>query len=176
MSNMSAVLKLLLLSVVTLLVSAQGWDNYQSLSESIRKHIDKALDKANANFGSHYHVAYESLLSNPKITADDFYVNVRLMVTTCKKERQKGYGHRVECVKQKSKTPWINCVVCKPKNGEELIDCAIQKDVKDRKHIRSSCPTPLDLNPSLPYRQGGASIMSQTGGDDGPQIGCPGCV
>ncbi|XP_037401574.1 cystatin-like protein [Pygocentrus nattereri] len=167
---MSAVLKLLLLSAVTLLVSAQGWENYQSLSESIRIHIDKALDKANENFTNHY-VAYESLLSEPKITADDFYVNVRLMVTTCKKDKEKGYGHRVECVTQKPKTPRINCLVCKKKNGEELIDCVRQKDAKSRERIRSSCPTP-----PRSYRHGGGSIMSQTGGDDGPQSGCPGCV
>ncbi|XP_036418795.1 cystatin-like protein isoform X2 [Colossoma macropomum] len=168
---MSAVLKLLLLSAVTLLVSAQEWDNYQSLSDSIRTHIDKALDNANRNFGSHYHVAYESLLPNLKITADDFYVNVRLMVTTCRKDKQKGYGHRKECVTQKPSTPWINCLVCKQKNGAELIDCARQMDVENRASIRSSC-----LTPSLPYRHGGGSLMSRIGGDDGPQIGCSGCV
>ncbi|XP_037401877.1 cystatin-like protein [Pygocentrus nattereri] len=167
---MSAVLKLLLLSAVTLLVSAQGSENYQNLSESIRIHIDKALDKANEYFTNHY-VAYESLLSEPKITADDFYVNVRLMVTTCKKDKEKGYGHRVECVKQKPKTPRINCLVCKKKNGEELIDCVRQKDAKSREDIRSSCPT----HPRS-YLHGEVTLMSQTGGDDGPQIGCPGCV
>ncbi|KAL6490265.1 hypothetical protein MHYP_G00006100 [Metynnis hypsauchen] len=152
---MKAVLKLLLLSAVTLLVSAQGWDNYQSLSESIRIHIDKALHKANINFGREYHVAYGSLLPKLKITADDFYVNVRLMVTTCKKEKQKGYGHRVECVTQKPNTPWINCVVCKQVNGEELIDCVKQKDVKNSESIRSTCPSH-----SIPYRRDGGSVMS----------------
>ncbi|XP_036453593.1 cystatin-like protein [Colossoma macropomum] len=127
---MSAVLKLLPLAAVTLLVSAQGWNNYQSLPDLYRTHIDKALYNANRKFGGPYHVAYESLLPNLKIK-DDVYVNVRLMVTTCRKDEQKGFGHRKECVTKKSKTPWIDCVVCKPVNGEELIDCARQMDVKD---------------------------------------------
>ncbi|XP_036453591.1 cystatin-like protein [Colossoma macropomum] len=167
---MSAVLKLLLLSAVTLLVSAQGWKNYWSLPDSVRPHIDKALRNANGEFGHSHHVAYYSLLSPLAITADNFYVNVLLMVTTCEKDAQKGFGHRDECVTQKSKTPWFNCLVCKPKNGEELIDCVKQKDVKSREHIRSSCPTPSV------YRLGGTSVMFQTGGNEELQIGCPGCV
>ncbi|XP_036453589.1 cystatin-like protein [Colossoma macropomum] len=134
---MSAVLKLLPLVAVTLLVSAQEWKNYGDLPDSYRVHVDKALHDANRNFGDAYHVAYDMLLSTPRITGSVFYVNVRLMVTTCRKDEQKGFGHRDECVTRKSKTPWIDCVVCKPKNGEELIDCARQKDVKDRKKIRN---------------------------------------
>uniref|UniRef100_A0AAR2L386 Cystatin domain-containing protein n=1 Tax=Pygocentrus nattereri TaxID=42514 RepID=A0AAR2L386_PYGNA len=163
---MSAVLKLLLLSAVTLLVSAQGSENYQNLSESIRIHIDKALDKANEYFTNHY-VAYESLLSKPTITADDFYVNVRLMVTTCKKDKEKGYGHRVECVTQKPKTPWIDCLVCKKENGGELIDCARQVDVRSGRDIRKHCA----------YRtHGGATVLSQKSGNSKQELGCLGCV
>ncbi|KAL7879857.1 hypothetical protein SRHO_G00021110 [Serrasalmus rhombeus] len=161
MSNVSAVLKLLLLSAV--LVSAQGWNNYWSLPDSYRRHIDKALHDANRQFGGPYHVAYESILK----FKDDSYVNVRLMVTTCRKDEQKGFGHRDECVTQKSKTPWINCVVCKPKNGEELIDCVRQKDVKSRKDIRKKCSG---------YLHGSPALLFQIGEDDEPQVGCPGCV
>ncbi|XP_036418798.1 cystatin-like protein [Colossoma macropomum] len=148
---MSAVLKLLLLATVILLVSAQEWKNYWSLPDSYRTHIDKALHDANGKLGGPYHVAYESLLPNLKITDDDFYVNVRLMVTTCRKDEQKGFGHRDECVTQKSKTPWIDCVVCKPKNGEELIDCVRQVDAKNRADIRKKCSG---------YRHGSTTLPS----------------
>ncbi|XP_036418796.1 cystatin-like protein isoform X3 [Colossoma macropomum] len=165
MSKMRAVLKVLLL--MALLVSAQGWDNYWSLPDSYRTHTDKALRNANGKFGGPYHVAYNRLLSSLRITDSSFYIRVRLMVTTCKKDPNKGFGHRDECATQKPSTPWIDCVVCKPKNGAELIDCARQMDVKDRESIRSSCPTPSD------YHLGGGSINLE---DDGPQYGCLGCV
>ncbi|KAL6490264.1 hypothetical protein MHYP_G00006090 [Metynnis hypsauchen] len=146
---MCAVLKLLLLVAV---VSAQEWKSYWDLPDSYRTHIDKALHDANRNFGDAYHVAYDSLLSTPRIAADKFYVNVRLKVTTCKKDEQKGFGHRDECVTRKPKTPKIDCVVCQPKNGEELIDCARQKDVKDRKKIRNRCSD---------YRPGSGNLLGQ---------------
>ncbi|KAL6490268.1 hypothetical protein MHYP_G00006130 [Metynnis hypsauchen] len=161
-SKMKAVLKLLLLSAVTLLVSAQEWKNYWSLPASYRGHIDKALHEANRKLGGPYHVAYESILK-----VKDDYVNVRLMVTKCKKDKQKGFGHRNECVTQKPKTPWIDCVVCQPKNGEELIDCVRRMDAASRVDIRKNCSG---------YLLGSETPFFQIGEDDEPQIGCPGCV
>ncbi|KAI5104017.1 hypothetical protein C0J45_5643 [Silurus meridionalis] len=51
---MNGTLKILLLAALTLLVSAQTFDNYRSLPDKLRTHIDKALKKANGNFGSGY--------------------------------------------------------------------------------------------------------------------------
>ncbi|XP_066538153.1 cystatin-like protein isoform X1 [Hoplias malabaricus] len=121
-------LKLLLLSAVTLLVSAQS-RNYQDLSEQKKTHIDKALKEVNEKFTGSHHVAYEQILDT-KFRGSDYYVNVRLMVTTCTKDKTKGYGHREECVTQKLKTPIFDCVVCNTP-GRELIDCARVMDIKN---------------------------------------------
>ncbi|XP_066536860.1 cystatin-like protein [Hoplias malabaricus] len=130
-------LKLLLLSAVTLLVSAQ-WENYQDLPDSYKTHIDKALKEANERFGGLCHVAYEQILPT-KFRGSDYFVNVRLMVTTCTKDENKGYGHREECVTKKSKRPMFDCVVCNMVDGGELVDCARLMDLKNRNQIRSMC-------------------------------------
>ncbi|KAI5627885.1 hypothetical protein C0J50_3151 [Silurus asotus] len=58
---MDGTLKILLLAALTLLVSAKTFDNYRSLPDKLRTHTDKALKKANENFGSGYHVAFHSI-------------------------------------------------------------------------------------------------------------------
>lgn len=68
-SKMSAALKLLLLAAGTLLVSAKPWNNYRSLPDSYRKHIDTALKEANREFGGDLHVAYESFYSTPQVSS-----------------------------------------------------------------------------------------------------------
>ncbi|XP_066536859.1 uncharacterized protein [Hoplias malabaricus] len=107
-------------------VSAQ-WRNYQDLPDSYKTHIDKALDVANTDFGGLHYVAYEKVL-NERFTDSDYYVNVRLMVTTCTKDENKGYGHREECVTKKSEKASIDCVVCSTRDGE-LTHCS--EDVRN---------------------------------------------
>ncbi|XP_066536381.1 cystatin-like protein [Hoplias malabaricus] len=126
-------LKLLLLSAVTLLVSAQ-WRNYQDLPDSYKTHIDKALKEANEKFGGRCHVAYEQMMYQ-LLSGSDYYVNVRLMVTTCTKDINIGYGHREECVTKNDKRPMFDCVVCNTLFGGELVDCARLKDVRKFAHL-----------------------------------------
>ncbi|XP_066536858.1 cystatin-like protein isoform X2 [Hoplias malabaricus] len=146
-------LKLLLLSAVTLLVSSQ-WENYKDLPDSYKTHIDKALVAANKDFGGSDHVAYEQLLSSSTFRGSDYYVNVRLMGTTCKKDENKGYGHREECVTKRPKRPVIDCVVCNTRGGGgEVIDCAKIMEVKNREEIRSTC--------SIFYFTGRGHILSE---------------
>ncbi|KAI4900328.1 hypothetical protein NFI96_028614 [Prochilodus magdalenae] len=165
--KMSAVLKLLLLATVTLLVSAQEWSNYWSLPDSLRTHINKALDNANRHFGGPHHVAYEKLLSKPRVIDGNVYVNVRLIVTKCEKDPKKKSAHRDECVQQKPKTPWIDCLVCTQGNGEELIDCAKQRDVIQGRDIRKQCSD---------YHHGAATLLFQKSGNNEQEFGCLGCV
>ncbi|XP_072543032.1 cystatin-like protein [Salminus brasiliensis] len=164
---MCAALKLLLFSAVILQLSAQGFNNYRSLPEDYRMHIDKALLSANKKFGGPRHVAFEKVLFTPSFTKDRLYVNVRLFVTTCKKDHQKGFGHRDECVKQQPKTPWINCLVCTRGNGE-LIDCAKQAEVDSRKTIRDEC--------SVYHHGSGTALSQKTGTEKEETFGCIGCV
>ncbi|XP_072543033.1 cystatin-like protein [Salminus brasiliensis] len=164
---MCAALKLLLFSAVILQLSAQGWNNYRSLPEDYRTHIDKALLSANKKMGGPYHVAFEKVLFTPTLSEDRLYVNVRLFVTTCKKNHQKGFGHRDECVTQKPKTPWINCLVCTRGNGGELIDCAKQAEVDSRRTIRDECSV---------YHHGSGNTLSLKAGTDEQTFGCSGCV
>ncbi|XP_060778902.1 cystatin-like protein [Neoarius graeffei] len=167
---MDRALKVLLLATLILLVSAQTWSNYRSLSDVVRKYIDKILENANQKFGGNYHVAFHSLKGNPNTMESNFYVNVHLIVTTCKKTSPKAYEHRDDCIKQKQKTPIIDCLVCKKKDGKELVDCARLMDVKNGKckEIRDKCNE---------YHTGGGSLMQTLpSGYEEKQIGCLGCV
>ncbi|XP_072543031.1 cystatin-like protein [Salminus brasiliensis] len=165
---MGAALKLLLLVLAVILqLSTQEWNNYRSLPEDCRTHIDKALVDANNKFGGPYHVAFESFVSEPTISSNNWYVNVRLVVTDCRKDRTKPFGHRDECVQQKPKTPWIDCLMCKLANGTAFMDCAKQMDVKER-HDRKLC--------LQDYHNGGTSLLFQKGGNIKQKVGCIGCV
>ncbi|KAF4089718.1 hypothetical protein AMELA_G00069880 [Ameiurus melas] len=138
---MDGALKALLLAALILLVSAQTSNNYRSLSGVVTKHVDKALKKANQDFGAGHHIAFHSLIDTPVTRESYLKVNVLLMVTTCKKASKDAYGHRDECNKQKEKTPMIDCLVCKTNNGNELVDCARKIDVSSQKRteFRGKC-------------------------------------
>ncbi|XP_066537878.1 cystatin-like protein [Hoplias malabaricus] len=160
-------LKLLLLSAVTLLVSAQ-WRNYKDLPDSYKTHIGKALVAANKDFGGSDHVAYDQLLQNSTFRGSDYYVHLRLMVSNCTKDENKGYGHREECDTKKPKRPVIDCVVCNKRGSGEIVDCAKLKDANNRWEIRSTC--------SVFYLPGGGTILSLKTGDNDRDFGCLGCV
>lgn len=66
---MDGALKALLLAALILLVSAQTSDNYRSLNGLVRKHVDKALKKANQDFGTGYHIAFHSLITTPMVSS-----------------------------------------------------------------------------------------------------------
>ncbi|XP_053356590.1 cystatin-like protein [Clarias gariepinus] len=138
---MEGALRLLLLAALTLLVSAQTFTNYNNLPESYKPHIDKALKKASSIYGRGHHVAFHSLLNGLKIMDDKWKVNFLVMVTTCTKASTDAYKHRDECNKQKNKTPWIDCLVCKMDNEQELVDCGTVKDVRNgmRTKDREDC-------------------------------------
>ncbi|XP_053483987.1 cystatin-like protein [Ictalurus furcatus] len=150
---MDGTLKVLLLAALILLVSAQTSDNYRSLNGLVTKHVDKALKKANQDFGAGYHIAFHSLISTPVTRESILNVNVLLKVTTCKKASNDAYEHRDECNEQKEKTPVIDCLVCKTNDGNELVDCAKKIDVinQQRTKIRGKC---------IGHHIGGSDILS----------------
>ncbi|KAB5579606.1 hypothetical protein PHYPO_G00196910 [Pangasianodon hypophthalmus] len=164
---MDGALKVLLLAALILLVSAQTFNNYRSLSDVLRKHIDKALKKANQHFGAGHHVAYETLRKTPTTMESSLNVNVLLKVTTCKKASEDAYEHRDECVTRKEQTPWIDCLVCKTNDGTELVDCGTVRQVitKMRDKFRNNCRAHFH----------GSSTAFQKSEDD-KQIGCLGCM
>ncbi|XP_060778881.1 cystatin-like protein [Neoarius graeffei] len=136
---MDCALKVLLLAALILLVSAQN--GYRNLPYVQQKYVDKALEKANQDFGGNSHIAYQSLEGIPNTEESNFYVNARLIVTPCKKASPNAYEHRDDCVTRKPNTPIIDCLVCKTKDGKELVDCARLMDVNNgqRKEIRDNC-------------------------------------
>ncbi|XP_060774858.1 cystatin-like protein [Neoarius graeffei] len=136
---MDRALKVLLLAALILLVSAQN--GYRNLHYEEQKYVDKALEKANQDFGGNYHIAFQSFKDTPNTMKSNFYVNAHLIVTPCKKASPNAYEHRDDCVTQKPNTPIIDCLVCKTKDGQELVDCARLMDVNNgkRKEIRDNC-------------------------------------
>ncbi|XP_034159333.2 cystatin-like protein [Pangasianodon hypophthalmus] len=169
--NMDGALKVLLLAALILLVSAQTFNNYRSLPDVLKKHIDKALKKANQHFGAGHHVAYEKLRKTPTTMESSLNVNVLLKVTTCKKASKDAYQHRDECVTQKERTPLIDCLVCKTTDGTELVDCGRLREVITglRSEIRNKCSV---------YHTGGSTIMMQKEvfEDNEKHGGCLGCM
>ncbi|XP_017326944.2 cystatin-like protein [Ictalurus punctatus] len=166
---MDGALKALLLAALILLVSAQTSDNYRSLNGLVRKHVDKALKKANQDFGTGYHIAFHSLITTPMTRESILNVNVLLKVTTCKKTSNDAYEHRDECNEQKEKTPVIDCLVCKTNDGNELVDCAKKIDVSNQKHteIRGKC---------IDHLTGGSDILTRLSEDNKKQSRCLECV
>lgn len=70
--NMEGALKVLLLAALILLVTAQT--NYRSLPGVYRQHIDKALKEANGKFGKGHHVAFQSIIDIPKVSAIHIFI------------------------------------------------------------------------------------------------------
>ncbi|XP_046708614.1 cystatin-like protein [Silurus meridionalis] len=159
---MDGTLKILLLAALTLLVSAQTFDNYRSLPDELRTHIDKALKKANENFGLGFHVAF-LLIKKPVKLDQKLYVNVLLQATTCKKTSDNAYEHRDECSTRQNNAPKIDCVVCKTHDGEELVDCARAFQVS--KVTRNKC--------AINYLSGKNTAFRKS---DDKEIGCIGCL
>ncbi|XP_053484040.1 cystatin-like protein [Ictalurus furcatus] len=160
---MDGALKVFLL--MSLLVSAQTFDNYRSLPHVVQQHIHKAVKEANKDFGAGHHIAYHSLKKPLRTLQNNLYVNVILKVTTCRRKDSDAYEHRDDCP-QKQNTAWIDCLVCKT-SGEELVDCGTQRAVSQKKRdiIRSKCTHTL---------LGSHTAFLKTEADQ--QVGCLGCI
>ncbi|XP_046706682.1 cystatin-like protein [Silurus meridionalis] len=165
---MDAMLKVLVLAALILLVSAQTFNNYNSLPDVLKRHIDKMLMKANQDFGRGHHIVFDSIISKPMTRQSNLYVNVLLKVTTCIKTSKNAYEHRDECDTRKDNTPLIDCLVCKTYNEKELVDCGRKINVSKgkRSEIRNSC---------RPYRTGASNLMALKS-EDKRKIECLGCI
>ncbi|XP_046706689.1 cystatin-like protein [Silurus meridionalis] len=157
-------LKILILAALTLLVS--GFGNYRSLNNDLQTQIDKALDRAHKEIAKRQHVAFHSLEGEPKLQGNSLYVHVLLQITTCPKTSNSAYEHRDECFTRKEKTPLIDCLVCKNKDGKDLVNCGMRHEVmKKWPHERNNCHTHF-------Y---GSKVAFQKF-DDNKEIGCVGCL
>ncbi|XP_066538262.1 uncharacterized protein [Hoplias malabaricus] len=101
-------------------------------------------------------------------TEKGYYLNVRLMVSTCTKDEKKGYGYREECVTKKSQKPVILCAVCNKHDGGELTECAKLKELKKRREIQNKC--------SVFYFPGSEHPLFLKTGDNERDFECLGCV
>ncbi|KAF4089719.1 hypothetical protein AMELA_G00069890 [Ameiurus melas] len=164
LDNMDGALKVCLL--MSLLVFVQTLENYRNLPDEVRQHIDTAVKEASKFFGARHHIAYHSLKEPVRTLRNNFYVNVLLKVTKCKKKASDAYEHRDDCNDQKQNTPWIDCLVCKKEDDGVLVDCDTWRAVKDNKRetVRRQCKGLL----------GSHSAFLKT--KDDQQIGCLGCI
>ncbi|XP_066538263.1 uncharacterized protein [Hoplias malabaricus] len=103
-----------------------------------------------------------------QFTEKGYYLNVRLMVSTCTKDEKKGYGYREECVTKKSQKPVILCAVCNKHDGGELTECAKLKELKKRREIQNKC--------SVFYFPGSEHPLFLKTGDNERDFECLGCV
>ncbi|KAI5627886.1 hypothetical protein C0J50_3152 [Silurus asotus] len=115
---MNDTLKILLLAALTLLVSAQTFVNYRSLPDKLRTHIDKALKKANENFGSG-----SETFDNYRSLPDELRTHTDKALKKANENFGSGYHVAFHSIKELVE-PMIDCVVCKTQDGEELVDCA----------------------------------------------------
>ncbi|KAG7329945.1 hypothetical protein KOW79_006167 [Hemibagrus wyckioides] len=159
---MDGTLKVLLLAALILLVSVQA-SKYESLPDGIRKHVDKALNNVRNTYEGH-HVAYESLIGTPRPMEKSLHINVLFTVKKCESN-----PHNMdECVPQSKTLYRIDCLLCKTKDNEELLDCAKWLEVKNNKRDahRGKC------SGFLP----GSHILAQKTEDSQKMGGCPGCM
>ncbi|GAA6108410.1 cystatin-like protein isoform X1 [Tachysurus ichikawai] len=130
---MDGALKVVLLAALILLVSAETPDTTKFPKE-LQVHIDNALKNVRDTYKDH-HVAFHSLKGDPRLMNSIYNVNLQLTVKCKKNPHNTG-----ECVPQKL-LYLIDCLLCKTKDDEELLDCAKWIDVKNECR-----PKPFMLN------------------------------
>ncbi|XP_027025015.1 cystatin-like protein isoform X1 [Tachysurus fulvidraco] len=131
---MDGALKVVLLAALILLVSAKTSDTTHFPKE-LQVHIDKALINVRDTYKDH-HVAFHSIIGEPRLMNSIYNVNLKLIVKECKKNTRS----TDECVPQKLLYV-IDCLLCKKKDNQELLDCAKFVDVKNKRRddVRSTC-------------------------------------
>ncbi|KAJ8011126.1 hypothetical protein DPEC_G00054950 [Dallia pectoralis] len=147
--KMSGFLSVLLVISVTLLFTAKGQSNYNTLSEDEKKYVDMAIKNANEktwvpNMPNNEHFNFHQIIGNSLINSLQVQINLLLKATVCSKaSSSSGQKHRSECA-FKPRRPYINCVVCNTDstNTDIYIDCVRQKDVDQVKDKRlDTCHT-----------------------------------
>ncbi|KAK2860734.1 hypothetical protein Q7C36_004900 [Tachysurus vachellii] len=156
---MDGALKVVLLAALILLVSAETPDTTKFPKE-LQVHIDNALKNVRDTYKDH-HVAFHSIKGNPRLMNSIYNVNLQLTVKECKKNP----GNTDECVPQKL-LYLIDCLLCKTKDNQELLDCAKWIDVKNKRrdNVRGTCRENLT---------GAHSLFLKDHQDSGR---CPGCM
>ncbi|XP_027025016.1 cystatin-like protein isoform X2 [Tachysurus fulvidraco] len=92
---MDGALKVVLLAALILLVSAKTSDTTHFPKE-LQVHIDKALINVRDTYKDH-HVAFHSIIGEPRLMNSIYNVNLKLIVKECKKNTRS----TDECVPQK---------------------------------------------------------------------------
>ncbi|KAA0719335.1 hypothetical protein E1301_Tti006575 [Triplophysa tibetana] len=155
------------ISAVLLLGSTDGGKNYgdrmiyEEQHENIRETINKAIKKANEDYGKK-HIDFYSILS------EDYskqMVHVLLTSTTCDKAT---IGHRKDCEVSKGNRPLVSCVSCRRE-----MNCAQLREKGKIHDNLKKCRAGASS-----YYHGSGHPMLQRGstGDDEKEYGCLGCV
>ncbi|XP_076829015.1 cystatin-like protein [Brachyhypopomus gauderio] len=169
---MKGAVLLSLLVVVT--CSDQMWDNYDSLNEHLKKHIDKAIITANKeNITGGKHVNYFKIEGTPTVTSHNYYVGVRLRPTTCAAANNESeMRQRNDCKFPPRVTMVIDCVVCTKHDRKELVHCVRFKDLEkeETKESRKQCPK------TDQHHAGEKTFLAMKTNIYDQQIGCIGCV
>ncbi|XP_056333529.1 cystatin-like protein [Danio aesculapii] len=147
---------LILLSVLLVL---EGNEAYEQLHPRERGIVDKAIEKANQEFGKRHHLDYSSI---EEANDEKGMLRVLLKPTSC--EKITPAVHQGNCEIREKAMPQVSCVAC-----NENMNCFLRKDhVKSREAVLKC----LGLNV---YRLGGGHFLPQT--EENPQkTGCLGCI
>ncbi|KAG7329944.1 hypothetical protein KOW79_006166 [Hemibagrus wyckioides] len=101
-----------------------------------------------------------------KVTIMDKIFNVNVLLTV--KKCDENPSNMDECVPQNKILYLMDCLLCKTKDNEELLDCAKWLEVKNNKRddYRSKCRGTLL----------GSETLFQKSDDSQKMGGCPGCM
>ncbi|XP_056598738.1 cystatin-like protein [Triplophysa dalaica] len=152
------------LSAVLLLGSTDGGKNYgdrmiyEEQHENIRGILDKAIKKANEDYGRK-HIDFFSIYS------EDYskqMVHVLLTSTTCDKTI---IGHRKDCEVLKLNKPSVSCVACR-----DEINCALLRETGKINNNIYKCKAGASS-----YHTGAGHVLFQKE-DNEQEYGCLGCV
>ncbi|KAA0719336.1 hypothetical protein E1301_Tti006574 [Triplophysa tibetana] len=151
------------ISAVLLLGSTDGGKNYgdrmiyEEQHENITEILDKAIKKANEDYGRK-HIDFYSILSEDH---SNKIVEVLLTSTTCDKTI---IGHRKDCEVSKLNKPSVSCVACRHE-----INCAQLRDKRKKEGNLNKCKA--GASPPLP---GDQHILFLK--ENKQEYGCLGCV
>uniref|UniRef100_A0A8C1JJ03 Uncharacterized protein n=1 Tax=Cyprinus carpio TaxID=7962 RepID=A0A8C1JJ03_CYPCA len=144
---------LFLLNALLLLESTKGLMEYDELNDHDRGIVDRAIERANKDFGKTKHLDFYTIVNRVNM------VNVILKSTSC--DSKTPSVHRNYC-KFHEKAPQVSCIDCQG----SMEPCLLLRQ-KDEK-----CPLSQDVH----FTGGGHSLFQKSGNGHQQQTGCLGCI
>ncbi|XP_056333542.1 cystatin-like protein [Danio aesculapii] len=120
---------LILLSVLLVLEATERNKTYEQLNQEKRGIVDKAIEKANQEFGKRHHLHFSSIVQT---NDGKGMLHVLLKPTSC--EKITPAVHQENCEIREKAKPQVSCVAC-----NENMNCFLLKDHVKSREAANDC-------------------------------------